>query len=99
MEGVLAPATASGSGEITAGDTPLDEASADVSAKSRSKRITKAAIAATYLVTKTLSKPLERKESKEKTLWKAAERNVFEMEDNDKEDQGEVDEEEYCYEE
>ena len=32
-------------------------------------------------------------------LWKAAERNVFEMEDNDKEDQGEVDEEEYCYEE
>ena len=38
-------------------------------------------------------------ESKEKALWKAAERNVFDMEDNDKEDQGEVDEEEYCYEE
>ena len=58
VEGVLAPATASGSGEITAGDTPSDEATADVSAKPRSKRITKVAIdqrAATYLVTKTLS--------------------------------------------
>ena len=39
-------------------------------------------------------------DSKEKTLWEAAERNVFEMEeDDDNEDQGEVDEEEYCYEE
>merc|ERR1711982_291366 len=38
--GVLASATASGSGEITAGDNPSDEATADDSAKSRSKRIT-----------------------------------------------------------
>ena len=42
----------------------------------------------------------ECEKSKEKTLWEAAERNVFEMEeDDDNEDQGEVDEEEYCYEE
>ena len=33
-EGVLASATASGSREITAGDTPLDEAKADDSTKS-----------------------------------------------------------------
>ena len=38
VEGVFAPATASGSGEITAGDTPLDEARADYSTKSKSKR-------------------------------------------------------------
>ena len=46
--GVFAPATASGSGEITAGDNPSDEAKADDSAKSRSKRITKAAIDALF---------------------------------------------------
>merc|ERR1711982_72404 len=46
--GVFAPATASGSGEITAGDNPSDEATADDSAKSRSKRITKAAIDALF---------------------------------------------------
>ena len=60
-------------------------------------------VTATHLVTKAISKASEfeeSKEKKEKTLWEAAERNVFEMEeDDDKEDQGEVDEEEYCYEE
>ena len=35
VEGVLAPATASGSGEITAGDTPLDEVRADDSSKTK----------------------------------------------------------------
>ena len=54
-------------------------------------------------MTKAISKASEfeeSKEKKEKTLWEAAERNVFEMEEyDDKEDQGEVDEEEYCYEE
>ena len=61
---------------------------------------TRSKVAATHLVTKTISKASECEESKEKTLWEAAERNVFEMEeDDDKEDQGEVDEEEYCYEE
>ena len=48
VEGVLAPATASGSGEITAGDTPLDEVRADDSSKSKSKRISKAAIEALF---------------------------------------------------
>ena len=61
---------------------------------------TRSKVAATHLVTKTISKASECEQSKEKTLWEAAERNVFEMEeDDDKEDQGEVDEEEYCYEE
>ena len=48
VEGVLAPAAASGSGEITAGDAPLDEARADDSTKSKSKRISKAAIEALF---------------------------------------------------
>ena len=47
-EGVFASATASGSREITAGDTPLDEARADDSTKSKSKRISKAAIEALF---------------------------------------------------
>ena len=48
VEGVFAPATVSGSGEITAGDTPLDEARADDSTKLKSKCISKAAIEALF---------------------------------------------------
>ena len=50
-------------------------------------------------MTNTFSKASNCEESKEKALWKAAEGNVFDMVDNEKEDQGEVDEEKYCYEE
>ena len=59
---------------------------------------TRSKVAHTYLVTKTFSKASNYEESKEKALWKVAEGNVFDMVDNEKEDQGEVDKEEYCYE-
>ena len=60
---------------------------------------TRSKVAHTYLVTKTFSKASNCKESKEKALWKAAEGNVLDMVDNEKEDKGEVDKEKYCYEE
>ena len=40
-------------------------------------------------MTKTFSKASNYEESKEEALWKAAAGNVFDMVDNEKEDQGE----------
>ena len=46
---------------------------------------TRSKVAHTYLVTKTFSKASNCEESKEKALWKAAEGNVLDMVDNEKE--------------
>ena len=92
-EGVFASVTASGSREITAGDTPLDEVKADDSTKLKGKRITKAAIDALFDHFKKMKWPWNKilpKQNGDSTLDKII---------DDKEDQGEVDGEEYYFEE